>query len=388
MVTATATASAILKGSKAVGVLRLFLALCVVAGHARDSVFGMIPPIWSVFSVPIFFVISGFYMAMVISGPYRNKPVGAFYLSRIARLYPAYLISIVTAFWALLAATGLTFLDPLFSMPLHQQLYVVLSNVLILGQELVYLFPLSNAATGQQFSLDNITLNPPAWSISVELIFYFLAPLAVRSLRSSAVFLGVGALYAAAIPLIDLDALRQWLGNPILFSLPTLNYYMFPASFLMFGGGAVAYHLIYEQAILGHGGRPSAASYWIAVVATAFIAKFCAPLVAWWQILAFVIAVPALFALTRDNKLDRTVGELSYPVYIMHFPVLIILKTTGIPSWLGIGTATALATLAVGGAVFWLVDRPVDRWRHRMVNSARHKKPERTDRSLWVKTQP
>ena len=33
-------------------------------------------------------------------------------------------------------------------------------------------------------------------------------------------------------------------------------------------------------------------------------------------------ALPFVFALTREHTADRWLGELSYPVYLLHFPVL------------------------------------------------------------------
>ncbi|EPR37113.1 hypothetical protein dsx2_1056 [Desulfovibrio sp. X2] len=60
------------------GVLRLFLALSVVAGHAQSTVFGYrgIP---ATYAVNCFFIISGFYMSMILNGKYRDVSPVLFY---------------------------------------------------------------------------------------------------------------------------------------------------------------------------------------------------------------------------------------------------------------------------------------------------------------------
>ncbi len=68
------------------GFLRLYLALCVVAGHAGD----VFP--WEMHNgrqaVQIFFIISGFYIELILSGKYHTRT--AFYKSRALRIFPPY----------------------------------------------------------------------------------------------------------------------------------------------------------------------------------------------------------------------------------------------------------------------------------------------------------
>ena len=77
------------------GILRLYLALCVVAVHAGSG--GSL--LWWLIhdgqqAVQAFFVISGFYMAMVVS---NYKSAKTFYLSRAWRIFvPYYIILVAT----------------------------------------------------------------------------------------------------------------------------------------------------------------------------------------------------------------------------------------------------------------------------------------------------
>src|ERR1700751_2909819 len=76
-------------GVRRMGALRLILALSVVASHAD------VPSILRLWGGPsavqIFFVISGFYMQLILRKEYRGDAVG-FWMSRGARIYPAYAI--------------------------------------------------------------------------------------------------------------------------------------------------------------------------------------------------------------------------------------------------------------------------------------------------------
>jgi len=79
-----------------VGLLRTILALLVVGSHL--GAFG-----GATFAVKGFFIISGFYMALVISTRYHKLPVGDFYASRLLRLLPLYwvigLLTVAAELW-------------------------------------------------------------------------------------------------------------------------------------------------------------------------------------------------------------------------------------------------------------------------------------------------
>ena len=78
------------------GLLRTILALLVVGSHL--GAFG-----GATFAVKGFFIISGFYMALVISTRYHKLPVGDFYASRLLRLLPLYwvigLLTVAAELW-------------------------------------------------------------------------------------------------------------------------------------------------------------------------------------------------------------------------------------------------------------------------------------------------
>ncbi|MBK7669081.1 MAG: hypothetical protein IPJ32_18115 [Sphingobacteriaceae bacterium] len=85
-------------------------------------------------------------------------------------------------------------------------------------------------------------------------------------------------------------------------------------------------------------------------------------------ILCFTIMVPRLFELTKNSKADRLIGELSYPLYIVHYPVLIYVWGLKLEEHL-VGLSCFSITLVISIAIHFLVERPVDKWRQKLVVS-------------------
>ena len=102
-------------------------------------------------AVIFFFVLSGFVMVLAYG---KNKiSIKNFYVKRFARLYPVYIL-------ALLFAVGYTFIFGRKLLPIEQ------------GYEIFYMLGVQSWFSGHE-----TVANPPAWSLSVEFVFYFLFPL-------------------------------------------------------------------------------------------------------------------------------------------------------------------------------------------------------------------
>ena len=146
--------------------IRFFAALWVVLFHIREIGLwtGGTPLYQSVISlgylgVGFFFVLSGFILVYVYSGREIAKPV--FWQARFARIYPAYLFSLLV-----------TIPNLLHFLPIAQQQHagalVLITNPLLLEA---------------WFPRILFFWNPVAWSLSVEVIFYLLFPFAMRQLE-------------------------------------------------------------------------------------------------------------------------------------------------------------------------------------------------------------
>lgn len=88
--------------------------------------------------------------------------------------------------------------------------------------------------------------------------------------------------------------------------------------------------------------------------------------------LLVALALPSLFVVSRRFAFDRWLGELSYPIYLVHFGALVIGRALA-ARWLDIDNHDALSlalivicVLIAMAYVRW-IDTPFDKWRQQRV---------------------
>ncbi len=294
------------------GLLRLTLALAVVLFHLgiRD-IYG-IPLMNGGAAVFSFFVISGFYMTMVLRSRYTYEALGpsyvrVFYLSRFLRLYPVYAV-VLLGFLVACAWTGVPLPEGLH-WPQPASLIEVIKTVMSWASNAM-LALINVPSSNRQLVIG------PAWSIGVELSFYALAPFAMQW-RSS----------------------WQWLASAISFALLLVPYGSHAPvlyGFHFFMMGQLAY-LVHVQI----GGPPQVTPFRTTAMALGVLLLIVAPIPHNLHIgvpspqtansldsllyaLLVAVAVPWLQHYTGKMALDNWVGRLSYPVYLVHMPVIVI----------------------------------------------------------------
>jgi peptidoglycan/LPS O-acetylase OafA/YrhL len=366
------------------GLLRFYLALCVVGMHSTS----VLP--WTMHdgmqAVQIFYIISGFYMAMVLSAG-RYSRVRLFYWSRFLRIFPVTWVVLAGVIASSCAAGLLTghwmALAPYVSNPfaVNGALGVCLaavSNVALFGQDWVmFLTHPHGSALGitSNFWLDahplfRLLLIPQAWSVGVELTFYLLVPF-INRLRT------VTIAAIASVSLIARLAAYAYLG----LAHDPWTYRFFPFELCSFLLGILAFRMY--AATRGAIATPAMAATFkgfaiTSVVALALFhgaarlavhlsghADYTTSTLATYLLWPFLVA--GLFVLTRSNALDRTLGELSFPIYLVHYFVVTLarpaLQLASIaPLWLGPVSAAASIVLAV--LLFKWCIAPIDRARH------------------------
>jgi peptidoglycan/LPS O-acetylase OafA/YrhL len=312
--------------------------------------------------VPMFFLMSGFllyrpFAAAALDG--RPAPsIRGYALRRAARILPAYWLALAASF------TLLTAID-------HPKL--------VAASELpLFLLFLQNYLPQTANQLD-----PPTWTLAVEASFYVVLPLialaAIRlggGRRRQAAY--VGAIIALGLALASLSVLQDWPAtarNSLLGHLPE------------FGIGMLLAVLVHGRTVSRRTGAALIAAGVALVVAdAAWHANTLGPLTVRRLVgdlpavlgFALIFAAYALAPLRGRIMCSvplRITGTLSYPLYLLHFPAIYLLRHLDLwPQRLFAAYAVVLAVTLPAAALSWLVvERPALRWARRFTAGRRHR---------------
>ncbi|HTB23657.1 MAG TPA: acyltransferase [bacterium] len=354
------------------GVLRLWLAFAVLTAHI--GAVGNYQLLSGPLAVQAFYVISGFYMALVLDRKYA-KSTWVFLFNRVSRLYPGYLALSLLAFLYLYSMGRLTGTDfgalfyindywPHFSF--WGRAITVASNVLMEGKDVTVFLAVDPHTAGYFLSAHPVhgvvpssafQFLPQSWSLGLEFNFYLLSPWLVR-LRSRWIVLIMAASTATRLALAHFG----YSGDP-------WTYRFFPSELAVFLLGLMAYR-VYR----GLGEEDSnwrQASYMATavlipvVVLSAYLpgnenstALLTLPLLA--------LALPWIFERSKDISLDRSIGELSYTVYLSHLLVANLMRPLGVTSGPWASLYVMAGSVALCLAIRHMIEKPADHWRRAM----------------------
>ena len=349
------------------GVLRLLLALSVLLAHSDHTLglLGFHPTV----AVRSFYIISGFYMALVLNTKYLGLPKYVFWRSRYLRLFPAYLVTLaLTCLYGYVTycVRGTVEWPFQFWQRCVQDLepgsivMLALSNVFILGQDLLYYFYVG--PTGGLLpvlpdlspiaNVGDYMLIPQAWTLGVELLFYAAVPFLARR----RVWFLLGVILAS----LGCRALLPSFGLPE----DAFGYRFFPFELVYFVMGILAYRAYVLVEARGPS-LPLCAG--LAALGLVAYARVQAEPPVWMCYPLLAASIPFLFRFTRNSRLDRLTGELSYPVYITHMLVLTGLRQ--FTTW-GTDLPGVVITLALSCLLYLFVDRPLDHWREALARTS------------------
>lgn len=362
------------------GILRVLLAISVLAAH-----FGAIwklKPVSGSIAVETFFIISGFYMSFILNEKYtkKNKSYRLFITNRLLRIYPVYwgtlLATIAFCFIVYWVSNGQDFpiFDYYFSVTPNGYSFpfLILTNLLVFGQDLVMFLGIFPETGGLFFTTNFWKTYPPlyrflfieqAWSLGLELLFYLLAPFILRS-KLAWVILVILLSLILRIYLYDFVGLRKdpW------------TYRFFPTEIIFFLFGYISYKIyrrIEQQDLPAYIGRVVLVFCILTTIAYGYV-----PQVKQWQIpfswneilyfLTITAAIPVLFKCFKNNKTDRQVGDLSYPIYLSHFLIgrviymlpIFVLKQ----SW-----CILIITILFSYLLHTLIQAPIEKYRQSRV---------------------
>lgn len=359
------------------GLMRFLLAIAVVISHSdlSSAPFALIP---GYLAVEVFFSISGFYMSLILTEKYRDRTM--FYVNRFLRLYPVYLVvSVATWAWFVFVWMYLgklpanSWIDAYEHMSWWQVVLLMIGNWTMVGLDIPTLFHFK-ADAGFMFFHFSLPGDAPdgakwvgefstigqAWSIGVEIWFYLVAPFLIALRSRWIVLVGVASVLLKSVM--------------IKFGLQT--YFFFPAQLCFFMAG-ILLHRAYVTSSFGKLDRRIAYGVLtVVVILFVFFNRIPQPTANYVVYAACIPAIPVLFDLTRNNHFDMTLGNLSYPLYIVH--VLIIGIAFNILHHANVKINDDLIMLAivivvifVSMILYLVIEKPVDEIRQRRAGSVR-----------------
>uniref|UniRef100_I2Q0N6 Putative acyltransferase n=1 Tax=Desulfovibrio sp. U5L TaxID=596152 RepID=I2Q0N6_9BACT len=352
------------------GLVRFLLAATVVINHT-GPICGLVFTDAYV-AIKVFFIISGFYMALILSekytGPGRCR---LFYSNRWLRLFPVYWVVLLVSLGVSLAfmkfAHTALLLGPWQTWLPHltpaAMLALAGANLTIFGQDLLFFTHLDPATGTLSLVWDALhratpawffLLIPQAWTISLELCFYLLAPWLVR--RTTGFLAGLIALSLAARACV-------YLGH---FPFDPWKQRFFPVEFGFFLLGILSYRLYASLKTVAIPRRILWTVSGLYLSGIVFFQFFPGAMGKEFYLYAATVAsIPMLFLLTQKMRFDRALGELSYPIYISHWTVIMVVEY-----FFG---KRHLPVIALGATILFclalnrLVADPIERFRQKRV---------------------
>lgn len=304
------------------GCVRTLLAIAVVFAHCYGFVF-----VGGRMAVQLFYIISGFLISYILTESRAYKTLGSFYTNRFLRLFPIYwtVAGISLAMYgAEYALTGNSpWVSVVTEIDFWGKLSLLLSNLILFGQDWIMFTAVHDGVFGWSTNFRESDLQvwkgllvPQAWTLGVELSFYLIAPF-VLTRRSRVVYCLLASI-----------ALR---GLLIMMGIGTTDpwtYRFFPTELALFLVGALAHQVLssWLKTTLGTERLAIWSRFATALVATYCAVYFLLPHRAVQTVLLlglFVLALPLMFHFQATHRWDQRIGELSYPIYIVHIAVIL-----------------------------------------------------------------
>lgn len=336
------------------GLIRFFLAISVVISHNGIR----FPGIEGHLAVMAFFVISGFYMALVLNEKYQSNLWG-FYGARFLRLWPSYIV----VFCLVL----------LFINPMGQEIYkTTLTTVYVWFSAITMffyqtlgwfgfdgtgalVFLRTNEMNDTISPLINATHMQQMWSIGAEICFYIVAPFFARKPKV------IVALFIVSI------AVFIAIKNFLFFHHP-LDHRSAICSFWLFLSGMLAYFGWVKFRTLEYANSMKVLPWSILGLVVVILCiiigwqYFNNPYVTILCYAIFALSIIPVFHASRKSKMDKLIGELSYPIYLTHWPIVAFVITSHRGSWLWSFILIGISVLC-SIALHFGVDRYVERFR-------------------------
>ncbi len=337
------------------GSFRFLLAFLVLVSHASGFLSDQLAPLGlGNIGVLLFFVVSGFVICEALDLFYRSSAT-RFLLNRCLKIFPAYWAALAIGYLvAWLTTPETTRGDP----------FALLVNATLL---LAYL------PTGGGLLILSIT-----WAVIIEFQFYFAAATIAFAGRSSGlrVSMTLGATVAAlALYLVIWRTGSQArfyggfqfapffvFGSLAYFFIARRDVRLLPLLALAFLLSVHAYYLYSARGDVAPG-------VWLGVDGTRWNLI--------WSTIAYIVLSALFFALAarrfpqRLERIDKRLGDITYAIYLVHMPVLLLATHLGLAGGAAFGLVLT-ASLVVAIVIQRGIERPVVGLRNLLRGSRRY----------------
>lgn len=299
--------------------LRGFAIIGVIGTHAASAV-DLTGPLRRISDfggdgVQLFFLVSAFTIFMTYNRSLEREqnPISNFFIRRLCRIIPIYWAGIV----------------------LYTMVFGLASRGWMQGPELWH-YPFHATLTNIFLPNGTSSVVPGGWSISVEVLFYLTAPIwffLVRSLAGAAMFtigwIVVGTIFIHAAPrIVDLGMTDPNLGY-------MFWYRQLPSQLACFGFGMMLYFGLRSPEATGLL-RRSTVQVGLTIAGILLVALVIrgvrgvpSQYVASSAFLAFALVLSQRPSAWLVNRVTRTIGQISYSAYLLHFLVIQTLLSVG-----------------------------------------------------------
>jgi peptidoglycan/LPS O-acetylase OafA/YrhL len=281
------------------GVYRTLLALMVVAQHLGGT------PKIGAYAVFGFYILSGYLMTLIMHTRYEYtiSGVSKYLLNRSLRIYPIYWVAII------FSAALVWYLGDSFTLKYDQSIYLP-KGLTEFARNLFLFFPFR----------ENPRLSPPTWALTVEIFFYIL------------IGIGISRNKVTTIIWFIASGIYHYLATFLNFNWEARYYTVFAAS-LPFSTGALIFHYKHKLNQYFNMMKGKFSDYvpyilFPAILANWYLGRLTSQLDGAYFYYNYILCAIMVASLSEKNSLpfinkdlDNWVGDFSYPIYLIHFQI-------------------------------------------------------------------
>ena len=280
--------------------IRLFCSLIIIYEHCVVlAKLNYVNIDLSAFAVPIFFILSGFWVSISFL---RSESISLYFIKRLKKIFPFY-ITVVLFSAILLSFVSKLSLEEYFK---SKELYkYIFSNLLTLN----FLQP---SLPGTFEGIGNEAVNGSLWTIKIEICFYLLLPIIMYICSRFKKFgrnIFLSCLYIISI-LYEPIGTKLNIPTVLLHQMPAYLCYFICGILIVFNWDFFKKYIYYITTI----------AFLVFVLSVIFKIQFLIPITL--GIIIFFIGIKVKF-------LSFIKKDYSYTIYLVHFPIIMCFLNYG-----------------------------------------------------------